>query len=132
MRSRLRDALDLHNYNPVMFNNRSNRVPDFVFKEISVDFVRKEVSALRVKKSSGLKNIPSRLLKLGATTMASPLACIYNMSLKTRQTPKYLKSATVALPHKSGSLVDVNNHRLFSVLPVLIKIFERPCPSATS
>ena len=74
MTSRLRDALGLHNYNPVMFNNRSEWVPDFVFKEISVDFVRKEVSALRVKKSFGLKNIPSRLLKLGATTMASPLA----------------------------------------------------------
>ena len=47
------------------------------------------------------------------------------MSRKTRQTTKYLKSATVALLHKSDSLVDVNNHRPFSVLPALIKIFER-------
>ena len=40
--------------------NNTGEVPDFAFKDISVDFVRKELSSLRVSKSSGLKDIHSR------------------------------------------------------------------------
>ena len=36
--------------------------PDFVFKDIPVSFVPKELSSLCVNKSSGLKDIHSRIL----------------------------------------------------------------------
>ena len=40
--------------------------PDFVFKDIPVSFVCKELSSLCVNKSSGLKDIHSHILKVGS------------------------------------------------------------------
>ena len=45
---------------------------EFEFKDISVDFVRKELSSLKVNKSSGLKDIHTRFLKTGADVLAAP------------------------------------------------------------
>ena len=52
--------------------------PDFVFKDIPVSFVRKELSSLCVNKSSGLKDIHSRILKVGSNVLAAPLTHIFN------------------------------------------------------
>ena len=48
-------------------------VDEFRFTKISVDFVKKELSSLKIKKSSGLKNICARFLKTGADVLAEPL-----------------------------------------------------------
>ena len=48
-------------------------VDEFSFTKISVDFVKKELSLLKIKKSSGLKNIHTRFLKTGADVLAEPL-----------------------------------------------------------
>ena len=48
-------------------------VDEFSFTKISVDFVKKELSSLKIKKSSGLKNIRARFLKTGADVLAEPL-----------------------------------------------------------
>jgi hypothetical protein len=91
---------------------------EFQFKDITVDFVRKELSSLKMKKSSGLKDIHTRLLKLGADVLASPLTYIFNISLRTTIIPRTWKYATVTPLHKSGSKLDHNNYRPISVLPV--------------
>ena len=57
---------DLHKSNNI-------EIPTFIFEDISVDFVRKQLSSLPVNKSSGLKDIHSRFLKAGASVLASPL-----------------------------------------------------------
>ena len=103
----------------------TGEVPDFALKDISVDFVRKELSSLRVNKSSGLKDIHSRILKAGASVLAPPLTHIYNLSLQRSEIPKSWKSAIVTPLHKSRSLLYPNNFRPISVLPVVMKIFER-------
>jgi len=46
--------------------------PDFAFKDIPVSFVLKELSSLCVNKSSGLKDIHSRILKVGSNVLAAP------------------------------------------------------------
>ena len=50
----------------------SGSLDDLSFTEISEDFVKKELSSLKIKKSSGLKNIHTRFLKTGADTFSSP------------------------------------------------------------
>ena len=86
-------------------------VDDFSFTEISVNFVKKELSSLKIKKSSGLKNIHTRFLKAGADVLAEPLTYIYNLSLRTSIVPTDWTSATVTPLRKSGSLSDPNNFR---------------------
>ena len=98
--------------------------PDFVFKDIPVSFVRKELSSLCVNKSSGLKDIHSRILKVGSSVLATPLTHIFNLSIHSGEIPRSWKAATVTPLHKSGSHSDPNNFRPISVLPVM-KIFER-------
>ena len=68
---------------------------EFEFKDISVDFVRKELSSLKVNKSSGLKDIHTRFLKTGADVLAAPLTHIFNLSLHTAIIPRSWESATV-------------------------------------
>ena len=80
---------------------------------------------MKVNKSSGLKDIHTRFLKTGADVLAAPLTYIFNLSLHTAIIPRPWKSATVTPLHKDGSVSDPNNFRPISVLPVVMKIFER-------
>ena len=100
-------------------------VDEFSFTKISVDFVKKELSSLKIKKSSGLKSIHTRFLKTGADVLAEPLTYIYNLLLRTSIVPTAWKSATVTPLDKSGSLSDPNNFRPIAVVPAVMKIFER-------
>lgn len=103
----------------------SARMNYFQFTDVDVDFVREQLSSLKVKKSSGMKDIHTRFLKTGADVLAAPLTYILNLSLHTATMPSSWKSAAVTLLHKNGSMSDPNNFRPICVLPVVMKIFER-------
>ena len=66
--------------------------------------------------------------KVGFNVLAAPLTHIFNLSIHCGEIPrgkKKWKAATVTPLHKSGSHCDPNNFRPISVLPVVMKIFER-------
>ena len=116
--------------NQVDLSNVSNApilvsVKNFEFKDISVDFVRKELSSSKVNKSSGLEYIHIRFLKTGADVIAAPLTYILNLSLRSAIILWSWKSGAVTPLHKDGSVSDPNNFRPISVLPVVMKISER-------
>ena len=87
----------------------SARMNYFQFTDVDVDFVREQLSSLKVKKSSGMKDIHTRFLKTGADVLAAPLTYILNLSLHTATMPSSWKSAAVTLLHKNGSMSDPNN-----------------------
>ena len=87
--------------------------------------MRKELSSLKVNKSSGLKDIHTRFLKTRADVIAAPLTYTLNLLLRTAIIRRSWKSATVTPLHKDGSINDPNNFRPISFLPVVMKIFER-------
>jgi len=97
----------------------------FKFTTICEDQVFKILQSLDSKKATGLDGVSSRLLKAGATPLASPLTKLFNLSLSSGQVPQQWKTARVTPLFKEGSKTDANNYRPISVLPVVMKIFER-------
>ena len=69
--------------------------PAFKFDEVSEDFVKAELRALKTGKAMGLINIPARLLIDSADIVAKPLAEMIYCSLKSGRVPLDFKSARV-------------------------------------
>ena len=103
--------------------NRSSN--NFKLSQVSETFVAKELQKLKSNKSTGLHNIPPRLLKDGADALAMPLAILMNRSINEGSIPASWKHAIVTPVHKSGSKSDTSNYRPISVLPVFAKIQEK-------
>ena len=80
---------------------------------------------IRSSKSTGLADIPTRLLKDGSGAIARPLSVLRNRSLAEDSIPLEWKHATVTPVHKSDSRTNPANYRPISVLPVFSKILER-------
>ena len=97
----------------------------FSLSQIAVDFVYKQLKALNSKKSSGLHNIPVRLVKDGAEALTRPLTLLMNRTINEGSLPADWKHATVTPVHKAGSKSDPSNFRPISVLPIFSKILER-------
>lgn len=92
---------------------------------IKEDFVCSELRKIKATKSTGLDNIPARLLKDGAVVISKPLTILLNRSLTEGTIPSDWKHATITPIHKSGSTSDAANYRPISTLPVFAKILER-------
>ena len=92
---------------------------------VSRSFVLKQLSSLRLDKSTGLDGISPRFLKDGADSLVDPVAHIINLSLTSEIFPSSFKKARVKPLYKKGSRLEVGNYRPVSILPVLSKILER-------
>ena len=103
--------------------NRSSN--NFKLSQVSETFVAQELKKLKSNKSTGLHNIPARLLKDGADALAMPLAIFMNRSINEGSIPASWKHAIETPVHKSGSKSDTSNYRPISVLPVFAKIQEK-------
>ena len=87
-------------------------------------FVRAQLRRLKAGKAVGLDNLPARLLKDAADTVAKPLTIILNASLQSGRVPDDWKAARVIPLFKKGKAEDMDNYRPISILPVLSKILE--------
>ena len=97
----------------------------FVFNYVTKIFVEKELKALNRKKATGCDEIPSILLRDGATAFSAPLAFLINLSLKTACIPGEWKTAKIIPVYKGGNKDNLSNYRPISILPVISKILER-------
>ena len=59
----------------------------FSLSKIFVDFVYKQLKALNSKKSSGLRDIPVRLVKDAAEVLATPLTLLMNRTINKGTLP---------------------------------------------
>ena len=91
---------------------------------VEEEYVCRELKKLKTSKTTGLKNIPTRLLKDGANMLAKPLTLLINRS-PGGNCPSDWKHATVTPIYKSGPKTDPANYRPISVLPVFVKILDR-------
>ena len=78
----------------------------------------------RVKsKATGVHNIPNKILKGSCQVIAPFLTDIFNFSITPNIFPDDLKVSKVPLIHKSCD--DLNNYRPITVLPTIVRVFER-------
>ena len=97
----------------------------FRLSEVDEAFVCNELKKINASKSTGLVDIPARLLKDSAPIITRPLTTLMNRSLSEGSVPSDWKHAVVTPIHKSGSTSDAANYRPISTLPVFSKILER-------
>ena len=99
--------------------------PSFSLTPVSRHFIRKQLSALKTNKSTGLDGISPRFLKDGVDYIVDPILHIVNLSISSEIFPSAFKNARVTPLFKKGSRLDVGNYRPVSILPVLSKLLER-------
>ena len=93
---------------------------DHVFKFANVE--EEEVLQLLLGLDiSNAMGADAKLLQIAAPGVSGSLAVLFNCSLQCGKVPLEWKSAVL----KGGNSEDVGNYRPVSVLPVIVKIFER-------
>ena len=96
----------------------------FHFKTISVNSVVLRLSSLSTSKSTGMDNIPAKVLKITANIIAPPLTYIFNLSLESGIHVDDWKLAEIIRIYKSEDRKKCENYRPISILPVISKAFE--------
>jgi hypothetical protein len=92
---------------------------------LTCDEVRKSLSELDPHRATGLDSLSSKMLKLSASIIASPLTVIFNQSISYGHFPMQWKIARITPVHKSGSRTDKSNYRPISILCIVSKLLER-------
>ena len=110
-------------FQKAIFNISTNST--FSFESCSSNEVRKLLEKLETKKSTGLDNLPSRMLKIAAGVLAPYLAFLFNQSISSGIVPAEWKLAGVTSIFKKGKRQDVNSNRPISIIPAVAKVFER-------
>ena len=96
----------------------------FSFKSCSSNEVRELLEKLDTNKSTGLDNLPSRMLKIAAGVLAPSLAFLFNQSISSCIVPTEWKLARLTPIFKKGKRQDVNNYRPVSIIPAVAEVFE--------
>ena len=96
----------------------------FSFTEVTPELIKK-LDSLNDIKATGLDEISPHFLRDAAPIVCAPLADIFNNSMLKGKIPQSWKNAKVTPIFKAGDPTDVSNYRPISVIPVLMKVFER-------
>ena len=96
----------------------------FIFPTTS-DEIEKEISCLKLGKSSGFFSVPTKILKILKTVVSKPLETIHNASFTTGIVPEDFKLAKVIPVLKPGLQTSVCNYCPISLLCVFNKILEK-------
>jgi Notch-like protein len=93
-------------------------------KYSTIKEIEQSINSLKTKNSFGYGGISTKILKLSASFISSPVNDICNRMLSQSTFPDRLKYATVMPLHKKGDRRNMSNYRLVSLLTSFSKIFE--------
>ena len=97
----------------------------FYFTTVNDKHIEKIMQKMDPKKAQGCDNIPSKLLRLGASGISSYVSQLVNHCLHVCEFPDTMKLADVSSLYKKNDNSKKDNYRPVSVLPSLSKIYER-------
>jgi hypothetical protein len=95
------------------------------FKNTSPKEIENIIKSLKTKESYGYDGITTRILKLSAPFISSPLSRIFNRSMLSGIFPTRLKYTTIKPVLKNGHKKNFANYRPISILPSFSKILEK-------
>ena len=98
--------------------------PSTKFKNTSTKEIEKNISSLKIKEYSGCDEVSTKILKISAPFISSPLKYICNKSMLSGTFPTRLKYAIVKPLLKKGDKKNVANYRPISLLTSFSKVFE--------
>jgi len=107
--------------NYYLLNQRHRVFPNINFKNTST----KEIENLKAKESHGYDGITTKILKISAPFISSPLSYIFNKPMLSGIFPTRLKYTTIKPILKNGDKKNVANYRPISILPSFSKILEK-------
>jgi Notch-like protein len=100
-----------------------NPFDNITWKYVSAREVERVIGSLKNSNSAGYDEITTRLLKLSAPYIVSPLNYIRNSALHTGVFPNRLKYASVTPIYKKGNIFSISNYRPISILTTFSEIF---------
>ena len=97
----------------------------FHFEQVASDIVRKQIRNLNVKKSSRYRSIPASILNKCVDAYLPYLTVTINYSLRENIFPEKFKCSEVIPLYKKLDPLKKENYRPVSLLPRVLKVFER-------
>ena len=122
----IKKANSLNSYYMSLFSCERNN-PQIQSTEsvtISINIIRKQLSAIRKKKSIIPDGTPREILKLDREAMIPYLARLLNIMMNNNAIPGDWKKAIVVSIYKGGDRSVVRNHRPVSLISVVCKQME--------
>ena len=118
--------LDTTDKRPPNIDPPAHPPPQLQEVQVTEPEVLKALNSLKVNKSTGPDEIPTKLLKMTALLIAAPLTKLFNKILQAGLYPTSWKIATVtAIYKRKGSSSDPSNYRPISLLSCLSKVLEK-------
>ena len=121
-------ASEIENDSPeetLMNNHTPSLKSTFTFTEICTAEVISVIRNLKTSKSTGIDNIPAKILKIFPNIIGPSITKIFNISLNSGIFVDEWKMDLVLPIYKSDDKRQCENYRPISILPIISKIFER-------
>ena len=117
---------DTYNSPNYYLSHQPQRVfPNINLKNTSTKETENIIKSLKAKESYSYDGIITKILKISASFIRSPLSYIFNKSMLSGIFPSRLKYATLKPIFKNGDKKNVANYRPISILPSFSKILEQ-------
>ena len=105
------------------YHSRNPHRNTFLIKQVTEDFILKELNRLGISKSTGLDGLPARFIKDRVEFLKTPITKYVHYYWNCSRGDEICQSETHFL--KQNNPLDVSNYRPVSILSIVSKILER-------